>query len=513
MILTDVPQSRQEAAEGASSDYRSKLTEKIEAHEAQITELLAAAEARMEADGVKPLTDGDKATIAGLEKDIEALEGDRTRAEARAERRAKVEAAQAGNETQPGTQRVGQALVRAEPRQYDPQGPGQRSFSFLRDMYATQFPGRLMPQPGDTGDPAARMARHLREFEKDGIPLPERALGTPVPRGFFDSAAIRQTQTSDIGGPAGGLVPEQYPGIVGRHLYAGAPFLASCNRYDIPAMGMQLSIPRFSAGPGAAQHAEEGAVADSAATATNVTVPVVTAASRSRVTRALIERGDMAEEYILDMMGQALKTQIDKAIINGGGSGGAPQGFLTASRPTNHNIDQDATTKTAAKVWQTFGLGIDKVSQARYMRPDAMFVHQRRLSYMYFALDSTSRPLFQANLQTGFNVFGIGRAAPTDAQMPEVAADLAGIPLIVDNNIPLVQDSNQDSAMVMRRADQHCWGQSMPFMLTWEQTAGTTLEVDLVGYEYYGFSSEVQPEGGCNVKGSLFSTVLSVSTS
>ena len=127
MILTAVPQSRQEAAESASSDYRSKLTEKIEAHEAQITELMAAAEARMEADGVKPLSDKDTATIAGLEKDIEALEGDRTRAEARAERRAKVEAAQAGNETQPGTQRVGQALVRAEPRQYDPQGPGQRS--------------------------------------------------------------------------------------------------------------------------------------------------------------------------------------------------------------------------------------------------------------------------------------------------------------------------------------------------------------------------------------------------
>ena len=277
-------------------------------------------------------------------------------------------------------------------------------------------------------------------------------------------------------------------------------------------MGMQLSIPRFTAGPGAAQHEEEGAVVDSSVTAANVTVPVVTAASRSRVTRALIERGNMAEEYILDMMGQSLKTQIDKAIINGAGSGGAPQGFIGTTRPTSYNIDQNATTKTAAKVWQTFGLGIDKVSQGRYVRPDAMFIHQRRLSYMYFALDSTGRPLFQANLQTGFNVFGIGRAAPTDAQMPEVVADLAGISLIVDNNIPLIQDSNQDSAMVMNRADQHCWGQSMPFMLTWEQTAGTTLEVDLVGYEYYGFSSEVQPEGGCNVRGDLFSTVLTVDT-
>ena len=436
-------------------------------------------------------------------------QGIRKRAEARSERRQKIEEARSDDS---GTRRSGAVQVKAEPRQYAPRGlAGITPGRFLQDLYASNFPGSYVPGPGDTGDPQARMARHIKEFAADHIPMPEELRGTPVPRHYFDSAALRQTQTTDVGGPAGGLVPEQYPGMVGRHLYAGAPFVALCNRYDIPVMGMQLSIPRFTAGPASLNRGEEAMIADSAVTASNVQVPVITAATRARVTRQLIERGHMAEDYIMDMMGQALKTRIDKEIISGSAN---PKGFISATRPTNHNIDQDATTKTAAKVWQSLGLGIDKVARARFMAPDAIIVHQRRATYLGFALDSQGRPLFQESAATGQNVLGIGRAAPLDAQMPEMVMRLAaGQSLFVDNNISLTQDTSQDSALVMRRGDQHCWGQSMPYMLNWEQTAGTTLEVDLVGYEYYAFSSEVQPEGGSNVRGSLFSTSLTVDTS
>ena len=490
----------------AKKSYADKLTAQIKTREDEITGLLDAAEARMDEGDKKGLKKSERAKIAGLEAEVTELSEDRKRAESRAERRSKIEE---GNKETAEARGADAARVVAEPRQYDPRGRGGLTpVMYLRDLYATQFPGRYVPGPGDTGDPAARMDRHMREFEKDGIDMPEEMRGMPVPRHFFDSAAIRQSQTSDIGGPQGGLVPEQYPGIVGRHLYAGAPFLALCNRYDIPTMGMQLSIPRFTAGPAGANKAEEADLVDSAVTASNVVVPVITATTRCRVTRQLIERGNMAEEYIIDMQGQALKTRIDTSIISGTAN---PKGFISATRPSNQNIDQNATTKTAAKVWQCFGLGIDKVARARFMAPDAICVHQRRATYLGFALDSQGRPLFQESAATGQNVLGLGRAAPMDAQMPEVVLRLAsGQNVFVDNNIPQDQDTNQDSALVMRRGDQHCWGQSMPFMLSWEQTAGTSLEVDLVGYEYYGFSSEVQPEGGANVRGDLFSTSLTV---
>ena len=506
----------------AKSSYADKIAAAITSKEEEITKLLDAAEARMD-KGEKGLKKTDRQKVAALEAEISDLAEDRKRAETRAERRTKIDAANKEKGTGPG------ARVVAEPRQYDPprQGglsPGQ----FLRDMYATQFPGRYVPQPGESGDPAARMDRHLREFERDAIELPEDMRGTPVPRHFFDSAAIRQSSTIDITGGAtgegeGGLVPQQYPAIVGRHLYAGAPFLALCSRYDIPTMGMQLSIPRFTAGPAGANQptttsttGEEGEVADSAVTASNIIVPVVTATTRCRVTRQLIERGNMAEEYILDMQGQALKTSIDAKII---GSTTNPVGFIATTRATGHNIDQDAVTKSAQKVWQTFGLGIDKIARARFMAPDAICIHQRRATYLGFALDGPAakpeegRPLFQESAATAQNVLGIGRAAPMDAQMPEVVMRLAaGQNVFVDNNISITQDTDQDSALVFRRGDQHCWGQSMPYMVSWEQTAGTTLEVDLIGYEYYGFSSAVQPEGGCNVKGSLYMPSLTVLT-
>ena len=501
-----------EARQEASSDYRSKLTDEIEANDARIEEIYAGAAARMTAEGVKPLTDDERETITGIEETNVNLQGDLERAEARADRRAKVEAAQStAGSAAAGTGQ--QMRVRAEPRQYDAQNVRRSKAGFLRDLYAVQFPGRVMPLPGDTGDPSARMARHVSEFGRDGLDLPDNARGTPVPRQFFDSAAVRQTQTSDVAGMdrVGGLVPEQYPGLVGLNLYAGAPFVALCNRYDIPVMGMRLSIPRFTAGPAGANQQEENLVADSAVTALNIEIPVATSTTRSRVTRQLIERGNMAEEYILDMMGQALKTNMDASIINGSGTGGNPKGFINATRPANHNIDQNAGIKTAAKVWQTFGLGIDKVARARFMAPDAIVIHQRRATFIAFALDSQGRPLFQESAATGQNVLGIGRAAPMDAQMPEVVLRLAsGQNVYVDNNIPLTQDTNQDSALVMHRADQHCWGQSMPFMLNFEQTAGTTLEIDLVGYEYYAFTSEVQNTGGSNVRGTLYSTSLTV---
>lgn len=487
-----------------------RLTAKIEGLESDIQDILDAGEARM-ADEGKSLTKDERTQISDLEAQIEGLTADKKRAETRAERRSKIEKAQADRDEGSGSGRS-QARVKSEPRQYDPKPLGGLGASFLRDSYMVAFPGAAPPLPGETGDPQSRMARHRTEFTRDGFVMPEAMRGVPAPRRFFDSAHVRQTQTSDIGGPAGGLVPEQYPGVVGRHLYAGAPFMAMCNRYDIPVSGMRLSIPRFTAGPGAAQHAEEAQVVDSANTAINVHVPVVTAASRSRVTRALIERGEMAEDYILDMMGMALKTRIDERIINGDGTGNNPKGFIAAARPAGANIDQNATTKTAAKVWQTLGLGIDAVARRRFMAPNAGFISQRRATYLAFALDSAGRPLFQESAIVADNPLGIGRAAPTDAQMPETVFRSAAVPFIVDNNIAENQDTNQDSAMICRREDQHCWGQSMPFMLTWEQIAGETLEVDLVGYEYYAFSSEVQPEGGSNVRGDLFSTSLTVAT-
>ena len=499
------------ADKAESRSYADKIGDRVKDLETELEDVFDAAESRME-DG-KPESKKQRAerraTTKRLEEEISDLRDDQKRAEARAERRAKAEKARADVAAETGG---GAAVVRAEPRQYDPQMfGGITPKSFLSDLYASCFPGGYVPQPGETGDPQARMARHLSEFERDGVDLPAELRGTPVPRHFFDSAQLRQTLTTNIGGPAGGLVPEQYPGIVGRHLYAGAPFLALCSRYDIPTMGMQLSIPRFTAGPAAAAAAETtNPVADSAVTAANVTLPVVTAASRARVTRALIERGNMADDYILDMMGQALKTQIDAKCIK---SASNPTGFIDSTRSTNHNIDQNASTKTAAKVWQSLGLGIDKIARARYMAPDAICVHQRRATYLGFALDAQGRPLFQESAATAQNVLGIGRAAPMDAQMPEMVMRLAaGQSLFVDNNIPLNQDTDQDSALVFRRGDQHCWGQSSPFMLNFEQTAGTTLEVDLIGYEYFAFSSEVQPEGGTNVRGSLFSTSLTVDT-
>ena len=489
--------------------YVDKIDGRLKELKSDLDELYDTAEARMEKG--KPETKKQRAErrakATSIEEEIADLKDDRKRAEARAERRDKVQKANKDK-----GDRSGGARVRAEPRQYDPANRGGLAPNqFLRDLYMISFPGAHTPLPDEVGSPQARMARHEQEFIRDKIAMPDQKLGVPSPRGHWASAAVRQTQSSDVGGPQGGLVPEQYPGMVGRLLYRQATFLALCSHNDIPQMGMQLSIPRFSAGPASATTAEKGAIADAAVTATNVAVPVVTATARSRVTVQLLERGNMAEDWILDMQGQALKSGINKLIVQ---SAANPKGFINTIRATNHNIDQDATTKTALKVWQSLGLGIDKIARSRQIAPDAICVHQRRATYLGFAADTQGRPLFQESAATAQNVLGVGRAAPMQDQMPEVVMRLAaGQNVYVDNTIPTDYDTNQDTALAFVRGDQQFWGQSAPMMLKFDQTAGTTLEVDLTAYEFYAFSSAIQPEGGCVVSGSLFSTSLTVDSS
>ena len=289
--------------------FISKLHEEIKVKDAELDQIYTAAEARMGED--HPMSDEQRESADTLDEEIRALREQLDKAEERKSRREKAEEAMAARQRGPGASQgfqmvqplfQGQHVVRGEPRTYDQQ-QGQ---SFLRDAFAFTFPGSILPLAGDMGSPRDRIERHMREFERDGIAVPGSAgaadqpsMGLPAPR-WATKGAARQSQTSDIGGPQGALVPEQYyPGLAGLQLYAGAPFVAMCNTYELPTKGMQLSIPRFTAGPSATRVAEENTVADTDVTASTVTMPVVTAAGRCRVTRQLIERGDMAEDYIL----------------------------------------------------------------------------------------------------------------------------------------------------------------------------------------------------------------------
>ena len=110
------------------------------------------------------------------------------------------------------------------------------------------------------------------------------------------------------------------------------------------------------------------------------------------------------------------------------------------------------------------------------------------------------------------NVMGLGRAAPADAMMPTPVGMIAGIPVIIDNNISTTtrqrRGCRHDRAS---RPISFLFDQTAPMMLNFEQTAGTTLEVDLIGYEYYAFTSQVQPTGGATVRGNnLFDQTLTV---
>ena len=357
---------------------------------------------------------------------------------------------------------AGSTYIVKEPDTYVEHG----EHSFLRDLYARDVKGDSIA--------AERINRHHQhEIEKRAI----------------TSATL------------GGIIPPAY--LVGLYAKAsrnGRVFADNVNGQDLPDVGMSLVVPRLTAGlSAAAQTTQNTAVVTSDPTETDLTVNVNTIAGFSPVSRQAIERAAYSDRILFEDLTARYWAVLDTYCINGSGSNNQPLGLLgTSSISTSA-----ASTMTAAGIYPKIADIIQQIAVAvggLGYGATKIFMHPRRWGFFEASVDSSNRPLIVPS-GPGFNAMGTDNNPEADVGL---VGNMHGIPVYVDPNIPtnLGTNTNEDRIIAIAHPIVHLWERSNdPVTLSFEQQAGTSLQVQLVCYGYVAFTAGRYPAASGVVTG------------
>lgn len=336
--------------------------------------------------------------------------------------------------------------------------------SFLTDLYNAQL--------RSTPDARTRIDKHqLYEVEKRAI-----------------------TSTT-----LGGIIPPQY--LVDLYAKAsrnGRVFADQVNNSQLPDVGMSVIVPRLTQGlAAAAQTTQNSAVVTQDVTESDLTVNVNTIAGYSPVSRQAIERAAYSDQILFEDLIARYWAILDSYCLNGSGSNNQPTGLLG----TSSIASSTATTATVAGVWPKIADVIQQINTnvgGLGYAATKIFMHPRRWGFFEAALDGQNRPLMPTEGAL-FNVAGDG----TEATYGFVGR-MHGIPVFTDANIPTNTGAgtNQDSIIVIAHPVVHLWERSGdPVTLSFEQQAGTSLQVQLVCYGYAAFTAGRYPGASGAVTG------------
>lgn len=356
-----------------------------------------------------------------------------------------------------------QARVGQEPRTYaaesDPKG-----VKFLRDVASSHL------NRGDY-DAAERLQRHMQE-EK-------------VERG--EQNLQNQMRAAGTGAFAGLVVPQYLTDMYAPAAKALRPFADAINKHDLPESGMTVNISRITTSTSVAtQSSENAAVSETNIDDTLLTVNVKTAAGQQTLSRQALERGTAVEEVTIEDLMSSWATNIDSSLIND-----ATTGLSDASTA----IAYTDATPTAAELYPKI-LAATAASEAALLArayPDLAVMHSRRWYWMQSQLTSTW-PLFQQSTAPNQTAGTVDNASSYGSgfrgRLP------SGLAVIVDNNVPTSEGTNEDEIYVLPSREAHLWEDpNAPFFIRAEQPAIASLGVVFVLYSYYAYTFGRYPLG------------------
>lgn len=427
--------------------------------------------------------------VTEIDTEREALEGRISELESLEERNRLAEEARAALDEGRGdgrrtTEDPGrQTRVGSEPAVYRP------------DVRASFFADALAQREGRaTGAAMDRLRRHAEvvEYEaRDGADVESRDVGTSA---------------------FGGLVVPQY--LVDEFapvLRNGRALLNAVRREPLPAEGMTLVIPRAQSGSSTAPQATQNtAVSETDVDFDNdLTVNVRTFAGQQDVSRQSLERGTPGIDRLVyqDLVSDYAET-VDASAIADDGTSGTHVGLLNATG--ENTVTYTDASPTVVEAWPKLADAIQKIASNRKRPPTFWLMHGRRWGWFTAALDGSNRPLVGvvADPVMAFNAMGASRAEQFGEG--QVVGMLAGLPVVIDNNIPtnLGGSTNEDRIFAIRGEDPIFWeeGDGMPRELRFDEIGGATLTVKLLVYGYSAFTPDRRPEGITTISGTGLAT-------
>lgn len=364
-----------------------------------------------------------------------------------------------------------QARVGQEPRTYTQDAERRDGIHFVRDFLNAEVFGDYSARD--------RLARHMAEERAERSQYFTRDVGT----GAF----------------AGLTVPQYLTDLVAPLARKGRPLADNCRRLDLPPDGMTVTISRITTGTSAAIQATEAAgVSETDIDDTALVVNVRTIAGQQDVSFQALQRSVGAEQVVLEDLVRAYHTALDDQIINADGNSGTHLGIRSTGSISTATLTD--STPTPAEAFGSLYEIQSTIESAVYKTPSHFVMHPRRWHWFRAAIGTDNALVGQGSAyppQAFGNVNdGVGYGAG-------VRGDLAGLPVIVDANVPTTVSSTQDVILAVNADELFLWEDpGAPLFIRAEQPGAGNLMVKLVVYGFSAFTAGRYPAAHGVISGS-----------
>ncbi len=300
-------------------------------------------------------------------------------------------------------------------------------------------------------------------------------------------------ETRDVGTGAfeGLVVPQYLTDLVATSARAGSPFYNALPKAPLPDKGMKVELSRITTGSTNAFQASQNAALDE----TNMddtlySVHVNTIGGQQDISRQAIERGTDLEGIVFSDLISAYYTELDKNLINGGGTG-QPVGISQVAGI--NSVTYTDASPTVGELYPKLIDAIQKINSNRFAAASAIIMHPRRWGFLTAGVDGNSRPLVLPVGNEPSNAMGLGDAA----KYGQVVGQVAGLPVITDANVRTDLGGGTEDAIYVVKADDHILFEETgsPFRLRFDDIGSGSLTVKLVCYGYVAYASGRYPAG------------------
>lgn len=293
---------------------------------------------------------------------------------------------------------------------------------------------------------------------------------------------VRDISTTATAG--GGFIPPAYLG----ELWADVPrpgraFADILPKMELPAHGMNLTIPRITTGASVAiQASDNAAINEVDMVEALYNVPIRTIAGQQDVSIQLFERSDPAIDQILfHDLRSSYDQQLDTGLISGAGTSGTVAGIRAISGVNTTSYTDG--TPTGAELLPKIYDAAQKIATTRYAPADTIVMHPRRAAWLASQLSSTF-PLFQQG--------SLVQAAGT--QDNAMLTSFAGLRVVLDASIGSTYGASttEDEIYVLRAADLFLMEGGLQTRVL-QDIGSQTLTVRLQLYAFVAFAAGRYP--------------------
>ena len=434
---------------------RTKLQTKIDertAAKAALDAILAAPATEGRAD----LTDAESAAFTEARAKVNALDTELDGADGIKARIADLEQMEARRHEAAAKAPTNRVSVKSEARTYSKEND-RGGVGFLRDVAARTY--------GDFGA-MQRLDRHMQEERV------ERA-------DYMPGIEQRDIGTSAF---AGLTVPQYLTELVAPKIRNKRPFADICRAVPLPAQGMTVNISRITTGTAAAAQASEaGAVQETDADDTLLTINVRTISGQQDLSRQVLDRTTGGDSVIIEDLIGAYHEELDRQILVADGTSGTHLGVKNVSGNVAVTYTDESPTAELhpkmADLLQQISSSVDDMTH--------FVMHTRRWWWLASQLGST----FPLVTVAGAGMQQVGTVGDTSYQGG--GRGYLGAGVVLDRNIETTLGGGTEDAIYGVNANEcFLWEDpSAPLLIRAEQTGAGNLLVKFVVYGYSAFTA------------------------